>query len=233
MLFMKRISWTYRILTILFSMLFYLYCTPLHVFNVMAQEPKEPLAQEVLLQALKTLEVDITQIRITAGGIVMENEDTEQIAALASIENYTTTMLLKRRTSEGLYENYLAVETILTPESEEFNFYGILLNRMQDFLDIHMRESSISIALSAKIPGKLSERQRNKVSKELLKNLKGHKVHTMKEGNVVSITGFSPNLKPPYLTPQGPVNLNIAFRYNGYEDVTILWLGSPLIAGSY
>jgi len=59
------------------------------------------------------------------------------------------------------------------------------------------------------------------------------KVEGITEENLISISAYSPRVKSSILVNEKRVNINLAMRYNSYEDKTYIWLATPVITTEY
>ena len=50
---------------------------------------------------------------------------------------------------------------------------------------------------------------------------------------MVSVTGYTPDLGDYLKAENLRINLNLAMRYDDYLGKTVIWAGTPLIAGQY
>lgn len=81
--------------------------------------------------------------------------------------------------------------------------------------------------------GKLEDNVKEKVINRVMGSLDVKEIEGFREENMRSIVGFSSRMKD-YIKYNGKkVNMNIALRYNSYEDKTYVWIGTPLIAVGY
>ncbi|MCT4566265.1 MAG: YwmB family TATA-box binding protein [Maledivibacter sp.] len=58
-------------------------------------------------------------------------------------------------------------------------------------------------------------------------------VEGIDEDNLISITGYTPNIKEHISYCGKKANINIATRLNSYENKTYIWIGTPLIVEEY
>lgn len=81
--------------------------------------------------------------------------------------------------------------------------------------------------------GKLDTKGLNSICANVFKAAGARKVAGIKDDNLISLTAYSPRISD-YITVNGKrVNLNIAIRYNSYEERTYIWLATPLIDVEY
>lgn len=81
--------------------------------------------------------------------------------------------------------------------------------------------------------GKLDYGQMNRISKRILKDAKAKKIDIMSDNNLISISAYSPYIDNNIEVNGKKININLALRYNAYEDKTYIWLATPVITIEY
>lgn len=91
----------------------------------------------------------------------------------------------------------------------------------------------LTLDLTAHLPGEFSVEEMSSLARELLQGVKAHEVEGITGDNLVSITGYTPDLPEYLLLGHEKINVNIAMRYDQHHGLTTLRLGVPLISGGY
>lgn len=123
---------------------------------------------------------------------------------------------------------YLAASVISANTSrslEELTKYLLMLIPEQD-----LRRSVI---ISGSLPGQTSPRRANEIVRRIAVLTHVQNVETLVTGGLVSITGYTPDVRHRLTSDEKSVNINIAFRYNSVEHRTFLYVGSPTITNEY
>lgn len=81
--------------------------------------------------------------------------------------------------------------------------------------------------------GKLKENQLNKNINGVLKKYNGKIVEKYSDKSVSSYTIYTPLIEKQIFSGKKKVNLNLAIRYNEYEDKMYFWIGTPVITIGY
>lgn len=81
--------------------------------------------------------------------------------------------------------------------------------------------------------GKLKEDEKIKKVSKALYSINGRKIEGFFDDSLVSISAYSPAIDEFIYTGSNKMNVNIALRYNDYEDKTYIWIGTPIIAVGY
>ncbi|AEV67047.1 YwmB family TATA-box binding protein [Acetivibrio clariflavus] len=129
--------------------------------------------------------------------------------------------------------------------SQKSNISVNVINRM-GALDINdtvnaIKERFKSLKLKPKIntciigcfDGKLDYEEMNRISENILKCAKAKKIESLYDNNLISISAYSPCIDNNIEVKGKRININIALRYNAYEDKTYIWLATPVIAIEY
>ncbi|WP_054870758.1 YwmB family TATA-box binding protein [Caloranaerobacter sp. TR13] len=81
--------------------------------------------------------------------------------------------------------------------------------------------------------GKLKEDDKIKKVSKALYSINGRKVEGFFDDSLISISAYSPAIDEFIYTGSNKMNVNIALRYNEYEDKTYIWIGTPIITVGY
>lgn len=81
--------------------------------------------------------------------------------------------------------------------------------------------------------GKLDNEEMDSISKIILNKAKAKKISVMSDNNLISISAYSPRIDNNIEIQGKKMNINLALRYNAYEDKTYIWLATPVITIEY
>lgn len=81
--------------------------------------------------------------------------------------------------------------------------------------------------------GQLDYLSLNDICLKLLEKANARSVEGIRDGNMISVSAYSPIIKESISANGRKVNLNLAIRYNSYEDKTYIWLATPVITREY
>lgn len=134
-------------------------------------------------------------------------------------------------TEGGSYETYIMVNAAFESMSEQEieNVKQTLLN----FLKCYSEEPCIGTLYRGRIQKKLDKKTMLNTSKQIFDAFEGKIIEGIEDGHLVSKTGYSSVIENSLDVDGEKINLNVALRYNGYEDATYIWLGTPVIFTSY
>ncbi|NLD46497.1 MAG: YwmB family TATA-box binding protein [Clostridiaceae bacterium] len=91
----------------------------------------------------------------------------------------------------------------------------------------------INSCITGFFDGRLGYEALNVISRQILKNASARKVNGISDNNLISVSAYSPFIDDNLKVDGKKVNMNLAIRYNSYEDRTYIWLASPVIAVEY
>lgn len=94
--------------------------------------------------------------------------------------------------------------------------------------DIHM-----SIALKGYIKGRIGQQKLDELSSGVFKALDAKYVEGVKSEMLSSTTAYSPLIKHHINIGDQKANIQLAVRYNSYNNRTYVWLGMPVITVEY
>lgn len=108
-----------------------------------------------------------------------------------------------------------------------------VIERLGVLLEPLVPNGQISYYLTGELPGKRTAAEMEKLAQKSLSAVRGRIVEGMQDEGILSFTAYTPLIER-YLTVDGDrFNLNLAIRYDGYNNKTVVWAGFPLIHGSY
>ncbi|WP_425446165.1 YwmB family TATA-box binding protein [Dethiothermospora halolimnae] len=93
--------------------------------------------------------------------------------------------------------------------------------------------TQITTCIIGTFKGKLNSIEKFTSLSKSLNIINGEKVEGVLKSNLTSISAYSPNISKHIYTGNNKMNINIAMRYNKYEDKTYIWIGTPIIRKEY
>jgi hypothetical protein len=145
--------------------------------------------------------------------------------------NPTTIILssyLDKETSKGetsLFINLIKKEQIL-------DLNGIIEEMESIFTDFN-KPAEITTCIIGTFDGELEGNVREEKAIKAIKKAKGKVKEKYVDPSIVSFTAYTPYIDKFIYSGNKKVNLNVAIRYNEYEDKTYFWIGTPIITIGY
>ena len=217
-------------------------------------------AKTGIIPVLNSLEITVEEINVNAH-VNMEKEFLLPLEAKTKalkiaeefevlnhgIEDFSTwdnTQIILQGNTEELHKITIIVQATDIPDITETNIVvdilaqessmetSILEEKLRKVLEPY-GSVDINSNITASHRDKLTILQQKEIIGELMKALEATAVETFTDENMVSVTGYSNQIKQWKQYANNKVNVNVAMRYNSYEDKTNLWLGSPFITIGY
>ncbi len=92
---------------------------------------------------------------------------------------------------------------------------------------------SVNSCIAGSYDGKLEYDRLNEVCIKVFKEAEARKVEGIRENNLISVSAYTPFISDSIRVSGKKVNLNLAVRYNSYENKTYIWLATPVITTEY
>jgi len=130
----------------------------------------------------------------------------------------------------SLDENFLSVDIaqdLSTSELEEVR--GIVLNAFKK----RKIDPKINSCITGSFEGQLDDSKLNGISSGVFEDAQARKVEGIRDGNLISVSAYSPFIGDCINVNGKKVNLNLAIRYNSLENRTYIWLATPVITTEY
>ncbi len=96
-----------------------------------------------------------------------------------------------------------------------------------------VEEGNLSLCLTGHLAGQLGPAEMEELALAVAREIGGERVQSVTDGQMVSLTGYTPDLGDYLQAEDLRINLNLALRYDDYIGKTVLWAGTPLIARPY
>ncbi len=91
----------------------------------------------------------------------------------------------------------------------------------------------VNSCMTGSFDGKLDQTRLNDISKRILKEVNAKKIEGIRDGNLISVSAYSPSIRESVEANGNKINLNLAIRYNSIENKTYIWLATPIITTEY
>ncbi|MDR7856940.1 YwmB family TATA-box binding protein [Tissierella sp.] len=113
-----------------------------------------------------------------------------------------------------------------------FNISGII-ERTEGIFKKFSKPVEITTCIIGTIDGKLKEEDLKKNVSYAMREVKGKVVEEYFDSSISSYTAFTPLIESSIFSGEKKINLNLAIRYNEFEDKTYIWIGTPIITTGY
>ncbi len=120
----------------------------------------------------------------------------------------------------------------LIKDKQNFSINGII-DRVEGLFNDYGKPLEITTCIIGTIEGQLIKEDLTKEVLKALKRYKGKVVEEYVDSSILSYTAYTPLIESSIFSGEKKVNLNLAIRYNEYEDKTYIWIGTPIITTGY
>lgn len=127
-------------------------------------------------------------------------------------------------------ETYLYINLI---KQEHFLENNDIIEKVNNLFNQYEKNVEFTTCLIGSFKGKFSEQEIEEKSLEAIHNLNGKIVDIYKDEQLVSYTAYTDYLDYNIFAGEDRINLNIALRYNEYDNETLIWIGTPIITSGY
>ena len=116
---------------------------------------------------------------------------------------------------------------------EKFSSINDIIKDVSHIYSEYGKTIENTVCVMGTASGKLKENLLNKKINGVLKKYNGNVVEKYIDETIHSYTIYTPLIKRELFSGKKRVNLNLAIRYNEYEDKTYFWIGTPIITTGY
>ena len=127
-------------------------------------------------------------------------------------------------------ESYVAISLVDTSRAPDLAGDRAVLEKA---LNKHGIRPKFNSCITGSFEGKKDNSALNEACVRIFTKADAKKVEGIREGSLISVSAFSGAIKEAVDDNGSKVNLNLAIRYNSYEDKTYLWLATPVITTEY
>lgn len=144
-------------------------------------------------------------------------------------EGVYATIILQSSKLEDFNESNIVIDVIETREQYDLEE---ICDKIRDVL-ISYGEVNLNVNVAGYYDGFVDNKELKIKIDKLLKTVGAKKVEGISGDRLVSITGYVPNIQDHISYCGKKANINIAARFNSYENKTYIWIGTPLIVEEY
>ncbi len=144
-------------------------------------------------------------------------------------DNIDIVLISQSTQYEGFKESSIVLDIIMT--KDEYQLSKICDN-IREVLEAY-GQTKLNITLTGHFKGKVDNQELKNRLEEMLESVGAKEIEGIRESDIISLTGYTGNIKENISYSGKKANINIAARYNSYENKTNIWIGTPLISIGY
>jgi len=161
----------------------------------------------------------------------ISNDLIEQVELNGTLgESQLVNITVQQRKDQVQQERFISVRIVEEASSRGLEKVRKDVLTVFEKYKIHARVSS---CITGSFDGKLNNEQLNDIAILVFKAADAKKVEGIRDGNLVSVSAYSPIISNYINVNKRRINLNLAIRYNSYENRTYIWLATPVISTEY
>jgi hypothetical protein len=146
-------------------------------------------------------------------------------------ENFITFILSSYDNIDGgSGETSLFINLIKRAQFVEIND---IIEKVESLFNEYDKPVNITTCIIGTFDGDINLEEKEKRILNVTKLVKGKIVERYSEDDILSFSIYTPYIEEYIYTGNKKMNLNIATRYNEYENKTYIWIGTPIITIGY
>lgn len=127
-------------------------------------------------------------------------------------------------------QTYLYINLI---KREHFLENNDIIYRVENIFREYNQPLEITTCVLGSFDGEFNEKTTENKILKAIHRINGIVVDEYKDYLLISYTAYTDLIDKNILAGNDKINLNIALRYNEYDNKTLIWIGTPLIASGY
>lgn len=142
------------------------------------------------------------------------------------------TIILSSYLNESNIEGstYLYINLI---NREHFLEINDIIVTIKNIFAEYKTKADITTCIIGASNGKFIEKHIEEKTINAINKVKGKIVDVYRDENLISYTAYTDYIEKNILAGEDRINLNVALRYNEFDDQTLMWIGTPIITGGY
>lgn len=143
-----------------------------------------------------------------------------------------TTLVISSYLSPELSNGETTLFINLIKREQNFSINGIIEN-IEGIFKYYGKPLEITTCIIGTIEGQLDDNELVRNVVKVIRRFKGRVVEEYIDSSIISYTAYTPLIESSIFSGEKKVNLNLAIRYNEYEDKIYIWIGTPIITTGY
>ncbi len=135
---------------------------------------------------------------------------------------------LEQKAAKGDY--YLSISLVdMSPQPE----LAKSIEGIEYALEYYNVAHETNISITGSLNGQMENLEIEELYNRVFESINASRVEGMNGGGLISVSAFSPVIKDSIRVDGKRMNVNMASRYNSYEERTYIWLATPVITTEY
>lgn len=187
------------------------------------------------LNDLDEMEIYFQNVEKQIGAFTDNNfikEESNQMRLLKKIyKSSDAELIIELKTFKSISNNsYLTINSILYNSFENLIKVKEQMNTVFENLNLTPK---ISINITGLYDGDMNYEQKKQITSSIMKQMNANFEEDYNTNKVYSVVGYTKLIDEYIYSEKQKININLALRYNEYENKTYLYLSSPIITTEY
>lgn len=157
-------------------------------------------------------------------------EQSKQIMIVEEIYESENAKLNLRIETINDTKSYLIVDTTIY---NNWNNLILIKEQIDNIFKKLSLDTNVSITMAGSYDGNLDYSKKKHITSEIMNLLDAKVYEDYNTDRVYSVVGYTKKIKEYIYSQRQKININLALRYNEYENKTYLYLATPLITTEY
>ncbi|WP_058486011.1 YwmB family TATA-box binding protein [Defluviitalea phaphyphila] len=147
-------------------------------------------------------------------------------------KNAKTTIKLEsiKYENEEKANTYIIIDIILYGQ---YKSIVDLKEKIDNIFKQNNMDNTTNITITGTSDKKLTKEEKENIAYEMMENIKAKIEETYETENIYSVYGYTKLINDWLVSNNKKINVNIAFKYNEYEQKTYIYLATPVITVDY
>jgi len=188
---------------------------------------------DISLKTFDEMKKYLKMVNKNIGINTLEEFNTEQFEQIMIVEELyeseNAKLNLKVETVNNS-ESYLIIDTAIY---DNWNNLMLIKEEIDNIFEKLNLDTKVNITMTGSYDGNLDYSKRKHIASEIMKLLDAKFYEDYNSQRVYSVVGYTKKIKEYIYSQRQKININLALRYNEYENKTYLYLATPLITNEY
>ena len=127
-------------------------------------------------------------------------------------------------------EQYILVDVAIDNSAESIVYYRDCLEKLFDSMDV---DADIMLSLKGSIRGTLGNDEKNQITEKILESLDGELITGSRSKELYTVYGYADSIDEYVVNGTTKSNINIAITYDGSNDVSWVYVATPILQEDY
>jgi len=190
-------------------------------------------ARSIVKSLAYEMEVDYE----TSEKIENYSDDYNQISLIGqNLLGYTVVIIVNSMDFSNVEESSGGSETDIVLDVStggQYESLAVIEKVMERAVNKFIKGARVTSCIIGRYEDEVPDKDKDEIIASVLDSVEATEVERTIYDGMVSVSAYTPRIGRHIEMGRNKINMNIAMRYNSYEDKTYIWLGSPIISVEY